>query len=181
MNYAREVYRNTNAGNFKIFKFKFNIPTIESCDLIEMSTYIRVTDNILSYFNIHLTQLDSTMSESISHLNKYIGIVIENSIYDMFTNIDDAYIDEYTDEYNVVSNDDIDDWLLHNGTSFRQKLYMFSKFVIQDCVSILIRETNKIISLGANIDYFNFNRDKIDFTLLTVECYITSKITIEGI
>lgn len=165
MGYANEVYRIVNDELTTPYTFRFAIPLLQSPDLMGQKAYDMTITNILSYLEMHVNQTDMDMVSSDQRLNKYIGIIIENAIYDIFTSLEG-------DQYGVVSHDDMDDWILSHHDEFRYTLYTFTISVIRYCIPELQKVTKAFREMGAYVTPFQFHRNKIDPTFLEVTCYL---------
>lgn len=165
MGYANEVYRLVNDDLITPYTFRFAIPLLHSHNLIGQKAYDMTITNILSYLEMHVNQTDMDMVSSSQRLNKYIGIIIENAIYDIFTSIDN-------DQYGVVNHDDLDDWILSHHDEFRYTLYTFTMSVIRYCIPELQKATKAFREMGAYVTPFQFHRSRHDPTFLEVTCYL---------
>lgn len=169
------IYRNTIYNGFDVhtqprYLFKFTIPTCTSDDLAGMVAYKRVTDKILNYLekriNVNQFELIPKVEE------QYIGIVIENSIYDMFTELEDIdYDSNYTASFGI-NYSDIDEYVLKHGDSFRRELYLFAKLTINACIDEINKINKSMFAAGMPIETYVLSRRKDDPTTLDVSCYL---------
>lgn len=148
------------------YLFKFTIPSPSDQSLEAIVAYNRVTSNILTYIEKRVnTQLIELHAPDIQ---KYIGVVIENSIYDMFTNLEGfGYGDDSMPRY-----DDIDEYVVNNGEQFRQDLYLFVLTVINSCIPELSKLHAASVLVGTPIETYSFSRSKTEPQTLEVYGYL---------
>lgn len=169
------TYRNTLHNGFDIYTqprylFKFTIPVCTFNELAGVVAYKRVTDRILHYLErrINVSQFDLIPNVE----EQYIGIIIENSIYDMFTELEDIdYDSNYTSSFGIDYSD-LDEYVLQNGDIFRRELYIFSRLVINTCINEINKVDKSMMTAGMPIETYVLTRSKEDPTTLNVSCYL---------
>lgn len=148
------------------YVFKFNVPATQSVELGGLIAYNRVTDNILSYMEAQLNSRASWIYDIHTQLvERHIGIAIENAIYAMFTDLEDI-------DYTSQPTQDMDDYVLEHGDTFRQELYIFTRYIIDNCLSHLHKHTEAMNEAGIPIEAYTLNREKYDSTTLIAHVYL---------
>lgn len=165
MGYANELYRTINDDMTTLYTFRFGIPILDTSELTGKKAFDMTVSNILSYLEMHINQTDLDLVSSEQRLNKYVGIVIENAIYDIFTKLEG-------DPQGIVGFDDMDEWILSHHDFFRDSLYTFTVTVIKYCISELKKIRESFKEMGAYVTPFQFYRNPIDPGLLEVRCYL---------
>lgn len=148
------------------YVFKFSIPTTQSSELGGIVAYNRVTDSIISYIEAQLNGRSAWINEVHTHsTDRHIGIAIENAIYALFTDLEDI-------DYNNQPTQDMDDYILEHGDMFRRELYLFTRYVIDNCLFHLNKHTTTMNELGLPIDAYTLKRDRIDTSTLIGHVYL---------
>lgn len=155
------------------YLFKLTIPHTDSHELVGMVTYRRVTDNIIKYVEKFINDASFNQIDIDVNRNKYIGMLIENSIYDMFTAIEDIDYDIGDLQTFGLTHDDIDEYVVNNNESFRRELFVFTKTILSSCLKELSRIDLSFLELGRPIETYVLSRNQLDPNTLEVRGYLS--------
>lgn len=158
------------------YLFKFAIPHTDSQELVGVVTYHRVTDNIIRYVEKFINDVNFNQIDIDMNRNKYIGMLIENAIYDVFTAIEDIDYDAGDIQTFGLTHDDINEYITNNNESFRQELFVFTKTILSSCLKELSRINLSFLELGRPIETYVLSRNKLDTNTLEVRGYFAQVI-----
>lgn len=154
------------------YLFKLTIPHTDSHELVGVVTYRRVTDNIIRYVEKFINSTSFNKMDIDVNRNKHIGMLIENSIYDVFTAIEDIDYDAGDLRTFGLTHDDVDEYIANNGESFRQELFVFTNIILSSCLKELSRIDLSFSEFGRPIETYVLSRNQLDPNTLEVRGYL---------